>query len=616
MALAKKLFFGLLLCGVLHAQNPRGISYQGVVLYPSVELPGIDSRVTPYSERDVCFRFSIYDDTDALEYSETHNTSTDYYGQVNLVIGRGDNPLIPGRLDDLKWDGTAKFLKVELDYAALCTDWEEISYSELNYVPFAFYALSSGGSNSDDQNLTGATLTGTTLQIDIENGNSTSVDLATLQDGTGTDDQNIQGLVLDATTNTLTVGIENGTSQNVDLSSLAGADNQNLTAATLTGTTLQIDIENGNSTSVDLVALQDGTGTDDQNLTAATLTGTTLQIDIENGNSTSVDLVALQDGTGTDDQNLTAATLTGTTLQIDIENGNSTSVDLAALQDGTGTDDQNLTAATLTGTTLQIDIENGNSTSVDLVALQDGTGTDDQNIQGLVLDATTSTLTVGIENGTSQNVSLAALVNDADANPTNEIQDLILTTKILSITNNTAATPIDLKEVLDLNDAADVTITAPATNEVLAYESGQWVNKPLKDLKLVEYASSYPAAPQSQPLKVGLPSSPNSTDLRFANIDEVDILIIDNSSDNSYITLEDLDSERDGKILKIVESSNQNPKITANSIPFYNTLDADNENYLFFNFIKIVTSGGDLNREFKHESVDFIWQGGNWTPMR
>ena len=427
MALAKKLFFGLLLCGVLHAQNPRGISYQGVVLYPSVELPGIDSRVTPYSERDVCFRFSIYDDTDALEYSETHNTSTDYYGQVNLVIGRGDNPLIPGRLDDLKWDGTAKFLKVELDYAALCTDWEEISYSELNYVPFAFYALSSGGSNSDDQNLTGATLTGTTLQIDIENGNSTSVDLATLQDGTGTDDQNIQGLVLDATTNTLTVGIENGT---------------------------------------------------------------------------------------------------------------------------------------------------------------------------------------------SQNVSLAALVNDADANPTNEIQDLILTTKILSITNNTAATPIDLKEVLDLNDAADVTITAPATNEVLAYESGQWVNKPLKDLKLVEYASSYPAAPQSQPLKVGLPSSPNSTDLRFANIDEVDILIIDNSSDNSYITLEDLDSERDGKILKIVESSNQNPKITANSIPFYNTLDADNENYLFFNFIKIVTSGGDLNREFKHESVDFIWQGGNWTPMR
>lgn len=112
-------------------------------------------------------------------------------------------------------------------------------------------------SGTDNQNLTGATLTGTSLQIDIEDGTSTSVDLAGLQDGTGT-------------------------------------DNQNLTAATLTGTTLQIDIENGTSASVDLSSL-DNFGTDDQNLTAATLTGNTLQIDIENGSSASVDLSAFAD---------------------------------------------------------------------------------------------------------------------------------------------------------------------------------------------------------------------------------------------------------------------------------------------------------------------------------
>ncbi|MFM1876703.1 MAG: hypothetical protein RL266_2440, partial [Bacteroidota bacterium] len=40
----------------------------------------------------------------------------------------------------------------------------------------------SGYVSSDDQNLTGATLTGTTLQIDIEGGSSTSVDLASLVD--------------------------------------------------------------------------------------------------------------------------------------------------------------------------------------------------------------------------------------------------------------------------------------------------------------------------------------------------------------------------------------------------------------------------------------------------
>lgn len=121
MALIKKLLLALFLCSVSVLYAQKGISYQGVVLYPSVELPGIDSKVTPYSEKDVCFRFSIYDDTNALEYSETHTTTTDYYGQVNFIIGRGDNPSIAGRLEVLKWDGTAKFLKVELDYSDSCS---------------------------------------------------------------------------------------------------------------------------------------------------------------------------------------------------------------------------------------------------------------------------------------------------------------------------------------------------------------------------------------------------------------------------------------------------------------------------------------------------------------
>jgi len=48
--------------------------------------------------------------------------------------------------------------------------------------------------------LTGSTLTGTSLQIDIENGASTTVDLSFLQDGIGTDDQNISGSGLSGTT--------------------------------------------------------------------------------------------------------------------------------------------------------------------------------------------------------------------------------------------------------------------------------------------------------------------------------------------------------------------------------------------------------------------------------
>lgn len=75
--------------------------------------------------------------------------------------------------------------------------------------------------NTDDQNLVTPTLVGTTLNLNIENGLGTSIDLAPLQDGTGTDDQNIQNLAFNTSTNILTVGIENGTSQTVNLSSLS-----------------------------------------------------------------------------------------------------------------------------------------------------------------------------------------------------------------------------------------------------------------------------------------------------------------------------------------------------------------------------------------------------------
>ena len=51
--------------------------------------------------------------------------------------------------------------------------------------------------NTDDQDLTGATLTGTDLQIDIENGGSANVDLSSL---VGTDDQ-----ALSLSGNTLTL---------------------------------------------------------------------------------------------------------------------------------------------------------------------------------------------------------------------------------------------------------------------------------------------------------------------------------------------------------------------------------------------------------------------------
>ena len=291
--------------------------------------------------------------------------------------------------------------------------------------------------STDDQNLTGATLTGNSLQIDIEGGLSTTVDLSSLvgtddqianevniTDAAGnftatevegalaelaagsTDDQNIESLGVDVGTNILTVGIEDGTSQRI-ASNLddSGTDDQiasevNITDAAGNFTTTEVEGA--------LAELAAGS-TDDQNLTGATLTGNSLQIDIEGGSSTTVDLSSL---VGTDDQianevnitdaagNFTSTEVEGALaelaagstddqqlddpntlfnagtneLTIALEDGGTATADLSAL-DNPGTDDQNLTGATLTGNSLQIDIEGESSTTVDLSSL---VGTDDQ----------------------------------------------------------------------------------------------------------------------------------------------------------------------------------------------------------------------------------------------
>ena len=76
--------------------------------------------------------------------------------------------------------------------------------------------------DSDNQNIQGSGLSGTDLTIGIENGTSEVIDLSSLQDGTGTDDQTIDTFSFNTSTNELTLEIEDDgiAAQTVDLSSL------------------------------------------------------------------------------------------------------------------------------------------------------------------------------------------------------------------------------------------------------------------------------------------------------------------------------------------------------------------------------------------------------------
>lgn len=194
------------------------------------------------------------------------------------------------------------------------------------------------------------------------------------------------------------------------------------------------------------VSLTGGGGTDDQNLTGATFSGNTLTIDIENGNSVSIDLSQFDDDTDADadptNELLTGASLSGTTLNI-IDAGGTQSVDLSALNNS-GTDDQNLTSATLSGNILTIGIENGNSVTVDLSQFDDDVDADaDPTNEFQNLSSTTSgtNRTINISDGTGTTISVA----DNDNDSSNELQTLSISGSDITLSNGggTVSVPND-----------------------------------------------------------------------------------------------------------------------------------------------------------------------------
>lgn len=98
-----------------------------------------------------------------------------------------------------------------------------------------------------------------------------------------------------------------------------------------------------------------------------------------------------------------------------------------------------------------------------------GGGTDDQEIIDFELTST-NMLNIEIEDGNTRSVDLSDLIDDSDADPTNEIQDLSLnsSTNILTITNNSGATNIDLTPYIELP-------TTATTGQVLTWNGSAWI---------------------------------------------------------------------------------------------------------------------------------------------
>ncbi|CAN0603437.1 unnamed protein product, partial [Ectocarpus sp. 12 AP-2014] len=66
----------------------EGITYQAVLVDNNPnEIPGVDVPSNNIPNKDISVQFSILDALDNLEYQETHDTQTDDYGTINLMIG-------------------------------------------------------------------------------------------------------------------------------------------------------------------------------------------------------------------------------------------------------------------------------------------------------------------------------------------------------------------------------------------------------------------------------------------------------------------------------------------------------------------------------------------------
>jgi hypothetical protein len=231
----KKIFLIIACVGTfiinLSAQSfpSKNLNYQAVVR---------DNAGAILANQLVSFRFGIFQDTLPVatvqpRYQEVHNTKTNPFGMVNLLIGKGT--AVKGLFDTLQWTSKYRYILVEIDQTGGST-FKRMGYTQLQSVPYAQVALDAVNKPAlgelKNVNLTGATsgqvlkFNGTTWtpatdatsgggggsdnqtlsisgnQLSISNGNSVTLPTGTIYTaGSGI---NISGNTISATDNSAT----------------------------------------------------------------------------------------------------------------------------------------------------------------------------------------------------------------------------------------------------------------------------------------------------------------------------------------------------------------------------------------------------------------------------
>lgn len=116
---------------------PQGFKYQAVAY---------ETNGRPISNRTISFRFSILQGTanGASVFTETHSVTTNSNGLVSMVIGEG--VVVSGNFSSISWGTDSYFLQVEMDRGGRRRGYNLMGVSQLQSVPYALYAATSGSS--------------------------------------------------------------------------------------------------------------------------------------------------------------------------------------------------------------------------------------------------------------------------------------------------------------------------------------------------------------------------------------------------------------------------------------------------------------------------------------
>lgn len=167
----KILIPGLLLFVILRLSGQtQGLNYQAVIIDKTPqEIPGKDITGNIMPNHPLMIRFSILDAAGTIEYQEEHNTSTDMYGMINLVIGRGTPTVLSANeFSGIDWNGQQKSLKVDLSLSTTDIFYSDFSFEDLTFIPYAFHKnITATGSMTIDG------MTNLKSRVDVSEGSPT-----------------------------------------------------------------------------------------------------------------------------------------------------------------------------------------------------------------------------------------------------------------------------------------------------------------------------------------------------------------------------------------------------------------------------------------------------------